>query len=383
MSLLKEDLLAELGKLKKKIMKYEKDGRKLNEQSTRQFLIAPLLNKLGWVDDNMEPEYPLPYSGLRNEAVDYALFRNSDDKHPALLIEAKKLDKNLNEAKTIKQLCSYMGAVGAQWGVLTDGNYYMFYNANTGKSFIEQKFLELQIKTADTDIGLPSTELADKLIEFFSFSSLANNTIQKSYEEHITNELIKKELQSLLMQPFDTLVATLKKSLDKKGITLDGKKFNKRYILAYLDTIKNKDGQIPLAIDSNVHSTIIDNSNIPTRITRQPKSRTQTNNSNVKRNTAHKAQQRVTIADLLAAQLIAVGDRWYFYYKKQTFKGKITRNGEIEVNGKRYGSPSAAGKEVTNWPSFWGWNHWQYIDERGEHQKTNKLREQYRRMRKL
>lgn len=37
MSLLKEDLLAEISKLKKKIMKYEKDGRKLNEQSTRQF----------------------------------------------------------------------------------------------------------------------------------------------------------------------------------------------------------------------------------------------------------------------------------------------------------------------------------------------------------
>lgn len=155
------------------------------------------------------------------------------------------------------------------------------------------------------------------------------------------------------------------------------------HILAYLDTIKNKDGKIPLAIGSNVHSTIVDNSNIPTTITQQPKPLTQTKNSNVKKYTPRKAQQAVTITDLLAAQLVAVGDRWYFYYKKQTFQGKITRNGEIEVGGKLYTTPSAAGKEITNWPSFWGCGNWQYIDERGEHQKINKLRGQYRRMRKL
>ena len=65
-----------------------------------------------------------------------------------LLLEAKKLGTHLGHKNHVKQITSYLGGMGVQWGVLSDGNRYVLYNSRGGTSFDDQKFLVLDIKIA-------------------------------------------------------------------------------------------------------------------------------------------------------------------------------------------------------------------------------------------
>ena len=85
----------------------------------------------------------------------------------------------------VKQLTSYLGATGVQWGVLSDGNRYVLYNSRGGKSFDEQKFLTLEIKTVDTDSGFTMDEFLKHLTSLLSRECLENEEIQQAYEEHM------------------------------------------------------------------------------------------------------------------------------------------------------------------------------------------------------
>ncbi len=119
-----------VNKLKKRIIKIEAGNNALSETDTRQGLINPLFRSLGWdfTDfDSIKSEVRI----LKfNEPVDYAFYssKKKSDK-PILLLEAKKLGSNLGHKDCIKQLTSYLGAMGVQWGVLSDGNRYVLYNS--------------------------------------------------------------------------------------------------------------------------------------------------------------------------------------------------------------------------------------------------------------
>ena len=119
----------------------EQDKRKLSEQDTRQGLINTLLKALGWDFSDFESIKSEFRHKSYNDPVDYAFFHHKDKNKPVLLIEAKSFGTDLSNGKIIKQLCTYLGEMGVQWGVLTDGDKYVMYNSNSGSSFEEQKFL--------------------------------------------------------------------------------------------------------------------------------------------------------------------------------------------------------------------------------------------------
>ena len=111
------ELTDTVNKLKKRIIEIEAGNNDLSETDTRQGLINPRILKF-------------------NEPVDYAFYssKRKSDK-PILLLEAKKLGRNLGHKDHVKQLTSYLGAMGVQWGVLSDGNRYVLYNSRGGTSF--------------------------------------------------------------------------------------------------------------------------------------------------------------------------------------------------------------------------------------------------------
>ena len=256
MSVVREELLATLAKLKKRILQIEKNSMKLSEQDTRQGLINSLLRSLGWDFTDFTTVKSEFRHKMYNEPVDYAFFAHANDEKPLLLVEAKALGSNLKDGKIIKQMCSYMGTMGVQWGLLTDGNKYVMYNSNAGTSFEEQKFLTLQIKTADTEDGLNSEELADKLIALISRDCLENDGIQKFYRAYIVNRHIEDALWSLLAEPFDTLAAAIKKEFKQERVKLvPNIRISTQQIIDYLKTIKDEEDRISFTISDDVRTT--------------------------------------------------------------------------------------------------------------------------------
>ena len=107
-------------KLKERIIKTEAGDTQLSETDTRQGLINPLFRALQWdfTDfDSIRSELRVPQF---NEPVDGAFFSlKKKSSKPILLLEAKRLGSTIDHKNYVKQLTSYLGATGVQWGVLT------------------------------------------------------------------------------------------------------------------------------------------------------------------------------------------------------------------------------------------------------------------------
>ena len=193
-----DKLLGLLRKMKSTIVEIEKDSTKLSEQDTRQGLINPVFQALGW--DFLD--FASIKSEIRakhyNDPVDYAFYGSENKEKPVLLLEAKSLGTDLDNPKIVKQLCTYLGEMGVQWGLITDGNRYVMYNSNSGTSFQDQKFTSFQIKTFDTDDGMPLIKLAEKLLGLLGREALENDEIQRVYESHVTKSQIEQAFDSLM-----------------------------------------------------------------------------------------------------------------------------------------------------------------------------------------
>ena len=368
----KEQLVKVLKSLKQQILDLERKSTKLSEQDTRQGVINILFKALGWDFSDFESiksEYRHPDY---NEPVDYAFFHHKDKNKPVLLVEAKSLGTDLNNGKIIKQLCTYLGEMGVQWGVLTDGDKYIMYNSNSGLSFEEQKFLTLQIKTADTEDGIPFDKLAEKFLALLNRSCLENDTIQLTYESLAVKRYIEEALDSLLMAPFETLAGAIKREFKEKRINIDSNlKISKKQIISYFKSIEDEDGRIVIeGIAESSESSILQE-------IAQSQEQNANHDSDISLSPCEKRIKRITISDLLKDKMVNVGDSWRFEYKGEFTWGRVTSNGEIEVNGKTYTSPSRAGWDIIQ-KSCNGWYHWFFKDSSQKWHPIKVLRDQYR-----
>ena len=356
-------------KLKERIIRTEAGNMQLSETDTRQGLINPLFRALQWDFSDFESiksELRVPQF---NEPADYAFYSSKQKTDtPILLLEAKRLGSDLAHKNHVKQLTSYLGATGVQWGVLSDGNRYVLYNSLGGTSFEEQKFLTLEIKTVNTDSGFALEEFVKHLTTLLSRDCLENEEIQQAYEEHMINSRIRLALDSLLSTPFDTLITAIRREFKEERVGLpDGVKVSKTHIDAYLASISDEAGRIPVDLEAEaIHTDEAVEDSVLTSGTR-PKG---------EQIRAH--GKRVSIGDLLTAGLVHEGDQWRLSTKGEVVWGRIESNGQIEVNGEGHGNPSKAFQAGTGLPRN-GWYYWHYRDANGEWQRIDTLRSEYRR----
>ena len=356
-------------KLKERIIKTETGDTQLSETDTRQGLINPLFRALQWdfTDfDSIKSELRVPPF---NEPIDYAFYSlKTKSSKPILLLEAKRLGSNIGHKNHVKQLTSYLGATGVQWGVLSDGNRYVLYNSRGGKSFDEQKFLTLEIKTVDTESGFTMDEFLKHLTSLLSRECLENEEIQQAYEEHMINNRIRLALDSLLSTPFDTLSNAIRREFKEERVGLpEGIKISRKHIEAYVKSIADEAGRIPVDLeaevihtDDAVQDSVLESSDRamggPVR--------------------AH--GKRVSIGDLLQAGLVHEGDQWRLSLKGEVVWGRIESNGQLEVSNQSHGNPSKAFQAAASKPGN-GWHYWHYRDVSGEWQRIDALRSEYRR----
>ena len=276
------------------------------------------------------------------------------------------LGSNLGHKNHIKQLTSYLGAMGVQWGVLSDGNRYVLYNSRGGTSFDDQKFLMLDIKTVDTDSGFAIEEFVRHLVTLLSRQSLENEEIQQAYEKHMINAKIKLALDSLLSEPFETLIAAIRREFKEERVGVpEGIRITKKHVEDFIQSISDESGRIPVDLEAEViHTDDAVLENVIASGTGSEKS-------------VHAHGKRVTITDLLAEGVVKEGDQWKLTSKGETTWGRVESNGQLEVNGKGYGTPSKAYMAILGKPGN-GWYYWHYRDANGEYDRADALRSIYR-----
>lgn len=101
-------------------------GKALKEEATKNALVQPFLEVLGYDPRNIEevePEYDAGMSNHKDARVDYAVLSNGK---PIMLFECKALGTPLEKCAT--QLQWYFSSTDAHIGILTDGNRYLFYS---------------------------------------------------------------------------------------------------------------------------------------------------------------------------------------------------------------------------------------------------------------
>lgn len=171
-----------------------------NEESTKQSLIIPFINMLGYDTSNpleVRSEYSAGFDKTK-EKVDYAIFKN--DK-VIIFIEAKSAHDPLKNHDP--QLAKYFNSTPeAKFAIITNGIRYKFYSDLSQPNIIDDTpFFELDFENVKhNDIEILQ-RFSKELFEVGSLVSYA--------EELVYYSKLKPEIINLLRNPSDDLIRLL------------------------------------------------------------------------------------------------------------------------------------------------------------------------------
>jgi len=112
--------------------------KEYKEENTKKDFITPLFRVLGWDMENDEsPDEVTNEDQISKGRVDYAFRLNAI---PKFYLEAKALNKGLDERKDASQAISYAWYKSTNWAVLTDFKTLIVYNAEV-KNITEAEFI--------------------------------------------------------------------------------------------------------------------------------------------------------------------------------------------------------------------------------------------------
>ena len=136
-----DDLINCIELLQRRIKRHRETLRE-NEIRTRMALIDPMLRALNW--DVSDPELVIPEYYVSSGRADYAL--QGSETHPAVIVEAKKLDTDLSSHRM--QMLNYANELGVGYAALTDGNHWELYDVFKQAPLETRRVLEVSIAGA-------------------------------------------------------------------------------------------------------------------------------------------------------------------------------------------------------------------------------------------
>ena len=101
-------------------------GKRINEECTKNFLVLPFLQYLGYDTSDpevIEYEYVCDIHEKGNRKVDCVLF--DEKRFPHIIVEVKPLGNDIYGS--LGQVRSYFFSSGANFAILTDGNKYILF----------------------------------------------------------------------------------------------------------------------------------------------------------------------------------------------------------------------------------------------------------------
>lgn len=173
----------------------------LDEALTKNGVILPILNELGWNPfniDEVQPEYT-----VANKRVDYAL---RVDNHNKAFIEVKKIGTDLEQHQ--EQLLNYSFQEGVRLAILTNGIAWWFYLPLLEGSWEQRKFYTIDIYDQDAD------EVASKFEDFLLKENVvsgkaienAESVYKSKQKKEIIRSTIPKAWNKLVTEPDEDLI---------------------------------------------------------------------------------------------------------------------------------------------------------------------------------
>lgn len=192
------DFIDRIRELALQIPKIKAAGLIKTEEGTKNALVMPFINALGYnVFDPTEvtPELIADVGTKKGEKVDYAILK---DGKPIILFECKCCGTNLNDVHA-SQLYRYFSVTEARFGILTDGVIYHFFTDLEATNKMDTKpFLIFDM----LDIKEP---LIDELKKFTKQVFDVDQIMSTASELKYTNA-IKRIITAQLAQPTDDFV---------------------------------------------------------------------------------------------------------------------------------------------------------------------------------
>lgn len=192
------DFIDKIRELSAQIPKITEQGLIKTEEGTKNALVMPFINALGYnVFDPSEvtPELTADVGTKKGEKVDYAILR---DGKPIILFECKSFGTVLDDTHT-SQLYRYFSVTDARFGVLTDGVMYQFYTDLEAPNKMDDKpFLVFDMREI-------KESLVDELKKFTKSAFDVDQIMSTASELKYTNA-IKRIIVAQLAQPNEDFV---------------------------------------------------------------------------------------------------------------------------------------------------------------------------------
>lgn len=173
-----------------------------NEAKTRDYLIEPVFNMLGYNKmDHYSHEFSLKYGAGKVKKVDMVITLRG--KNPIILIECKKANSNLTK-RNYNQLAEYFTKhKESKIGILTNGVVYEFYSIkwNNNQKLHDKPFLTFNL----TDFSVADLEDLGK----FHREQFDLKKIMKMVEERYFLDDFDAGLYKALYPPSDDLIKAI------------------------------------------------------------------------------------------------------------------------------------------------------------------------------
>ncbi|MEK4030748.1 type I restriction endonuclease [Pseudobacillus sp. FSL P4-0506] len=161
-----------------------------NEESTKQFLILPLLRGLGYdtySPQEVTPEFTADFH-KKNEKVDYAIFINGELK---IFLEAKPVTSKIT--KSAPQLSRYFSTFpSVRLGILTNGiEYHFFTDLNNANIMDSKPFFIFNITNYNEEDFSYLIKFSKNLYDYESIKALAESMMYSQAFKSVIKEIFE------------------------------------------------------------------------------------------------------------------------------------------------------------------------------------------------
>ena len=163
-----DELLSTIDELQT-LIRAHGDELRHSEMATRYALINPLLRALGW--RTQDPTHVGVEKKLATGRADYLL--KGGDGRPVVLIEAKKLDTNLAQAR--EQAFKYCKGATIPYFVVTDGQHWYLYQTYHAGQSSARELVHFDVAGQATEVAVKSLALWQRNIERRVLASIVTN----------------------------------------------------------------------------------------------------------------------------------------------------------------------------------------------------------------
>lgn len=182
-----------------------------SEANTKALLIEPALSALGWNLTDIG-EFQREFRVFDGTLIDYVL---RIDAKPKLFVEAKALNKSLDEKTFVAQTVNYANNEGVPWCVLTNGVEYKVYKSNAPGGMAEKLLFEVDLRDAQEE---RVREEVVRSLRMLDREALQSGRLDQWGEEVFTDVRVRASLAKLGQDPPEGLLRAVAGAMDDSTV---------------------------------------------------------------------------------------------------------------------------------------------------------------------